>query len=636
MLPRAALLLVAFAAVATAACSSGNSTQATRTPRPVPSAVAFAQEPQGVTLGDPAFEALPGARADFGRLGGSLYQIEMPDNWNGRLVLYMHGYGELRPETNVSPPAIRGYLIEHGYAWGASSFSSTSQIPGLAADETAALWDFFTQKYGRPRYTYVTGQSMGGTASHIAAERYADRFDGALALCGGAGQTPGAMYEADYFTAGAYVAGVTQAEFDASTDINAFVQDRIVPALKTPDAQKRFEDIMIDLTGGPRAFDRQGLDFEAPTNWQRATILVSSHLAPNADTAYHLGPLSTVSSEDYNRDVIRLPVDSALMSSYTEGNEITGNLQVPLLTLHTTGDGQVPIDQAQILQRIVDTAGTSDLLVQRVMRDPGHCGFTNAEWEAGLEALRSWVEDGMKPAGQDVLVSDLTTIDGRFELTPRAGSPEASAVPGAEDRLTISGTLTVDGQPVDSRFLGAVVRRDGLVTPCQYSIPSVSQGHYEIMVFADAESYGCGAPGAEVFLWTQVQDQQVFSLEPLQWPATGHTATFDGAFSLSKPRGAVPETADFFGDVFDSDGNHLPAGTRVEAYVGDVRCGLASTRRTGSFSGYILSVVGPDSVAGCDRGGIITFRIDGKPAAETSINDPNRPNARDAFDLTLP
>src|SRR5881409_3904389 len=32
-------------------------------PRPVPAPVAFRQEPEGVTLGDPAFEALPGARA---------------------------------------------------------------------------------------------------------------------------------------------------------------------------------------------------------------------------------------------------------------------------------------------------------------------------------------------------------------------------------------------------------------------------------------------------------------------------------------------------------------------------------------------------------------------------------------------
>ena len=35
---------------------------------------------------------------------------------------------------------------------------------------------------------------------------------------------------------------------------------------------------------------------------------------------------------------------------------------------------------------------------------------------------------------------------------------------------------------------------------------------------------------------------------------------------------------------------------------------------------YILSVVGPDSVAACRAGAPIAFRIDGKPATQTSTN----------------
>ena len=56
----------------------------------LPPPVEVRPEPQGVTLEDPSFEALPAARADFGRLGGSVYQIEVPARWNGRLVLFMH------------------------------------------------------------------------------------------------------------------------------------------------------------------------------------------------------------------------------------------------------------------------------------------------------------------------------------------------------------------------------------------------------------------------------------------------------------------------------------------------------------------------------------------------------------------
>ena len=597
-------------------------------PRPVPAPVAFRQEPEGVTLGDPAFEALPGARADFGRLGGAVYQIEVPEKWNRRLVLFMHGWEELRPEAHVSAPDIRTDLILHGYAWGASSFSSTSWIAGRSADETAALWDYFTQKYGRPCWTYVTGMSMGGAASHIAAERYPDRFDGSLALCGSAGFVEGAMELADYFAAGAYVAGITQAEFDASTDAGSLVPSRILPALQGPAAHERFESIMLDLTGGPRAFDREGFRLEEDTNWRRAQLLVALHIAPNAGTVYRLGPLSTVSSDEFNRAAIRLPTNDALLRSFTEGNETTGGLEMPLLSLYATGDGQVPIEQARILRRRVDAAAKSDLLVQRVLRDASHCGFSNAEQEASFEALVGWVEHGVKPEGQDVLVDDLRTLGGQFELAPRPGTPEAEAVPGAAERVVVHGGLTLDGAPFDARFLGAIVRRDGLVTPCQYTLASVDDGRYEITVLADAEASGCGAPGAEILLWAFARNQRLFSRESLAWPGNGGTATFDASFSVSAPDGGAPPTSDFIGEVFRRDGDRLPPGTRVEAYAGDVRCGVGSTRRTGNYSGYILSVVGPDSVAGCDRDGTLTFRIDGQPAT-------NAPGGGHTLDLIL-
>ncbi len=348
---RTLALISATLIVAGAVACGSASTGSKSTAEPLPSSVTVRQEPDGITLEDPAFEALEGATADFGRLGGAVYQIEMPDDWNGRLLLFMHGYGELAPEARASAPGIRTSLILGGYAWGASSFSSTSFIPNRSADETAALWDFFVQKYGRPEYTYVTGWSMGGAASHVAAERYADRFDGALAMCGSAGPLDGIEQQSDFFVAAAYVAGVTQADYDASTDLGALIDARIRPALEDPAKHTEFQDIMIDLTGGPRAFDRQGFQFEEETNWERTQIAITARLAPNGGKTYQLGPVSDVSSEEFNRDAIRLDVNQELLDTFLEGGNTTGDLQMPLMSLHTTGDGQVPIYEAQILQR---------------------------------------------------------------------------------------------------------------------------------------------------------------------------------------------------------------------------------------------------------------------------------------------
>jgi hypothetical protein len=336
-----------------------------------------------------------------------------------------------------------------------------------------------------------------------------------------------------------------------------------------------------------------------------------------------LGPLADVASAAFNRAVIRLRTNDRLLRTFVAGNETTGELRIPLLTLHTTGDGQVPIDQAQILQRRVDAAGKSDLLVQRVVRDPGHCGFTNAEWEAGLEALVRWVEHGERPPSTNVMVDDLRKLDRTFELSPRPGTPEAGGVPGAGDRVVLSGDLTLDGKPFDSRFLGAVVRRNGLVTPCQFTIPPVEQGHYTITVLADTESRGCGVRDSEILLWTFANDKLIYSSGAVSWPGNGRTATFDATFSQSTPNGDVPPTAQFNGELLARDGTTLPPGSLVEAYVGATRCGIASTRRAGSFAGYVLAVVGPESIPGCTRGATLTFRVEGRPVVETSVNDPS-------------
>jgi pimeloyl-ACP methyl ester carboxylesterase len=598
--------------------------------QPLPAPVEIRPEPEGVTLEDPAFEPLPGARADFGRLGGSVYQIEVPDDWNGRLVLEMHGYGELGPEARVAPPDFRRYLIGHGIAWGASSFSSTSLIPGRAADETAALWDYFARTYGRPTRSYVTGYSMGGAATHVAAERHPDRFDGALALCGAAGQTHALRIGTDFFVAAAYAAGVSQAEFDAAAgDIGGLVRDRMRPALRDPQVHEQFEDILIDLTGGPRPFAREGIHAEEETNWERSQLLVSAKLARNQDRTYRLGPMSNITSEEFNRAAIRFTTNDEARQAFLDGSETTGKVQMPLVTLHSTGDGQVPFDQARIYRRSVERAGKSDLMVQRVVADPGHCGFRTTEIETAFEALMGWVERGDKPQGTD----DLRRLDRTFEQAPRPGTRAADEVRGARSRAVLRGNLTLDGAPLDAEFLGATVQRNGLTSPCQYTLPTVDNGRYEITVFADAEVRGCGAKDALIVLWTYAEDEKLFTTEALPWPGNRRTATFDASFSTAEPNGAAPQRVELAGEVYDRGGNHLTSGTRVEAYVNETRCGVGTVRRTGSFAGYLLAVVGPESIPGCERGATLTFRIDGRPAVETTVNE--RGGREDLLDLSL-
>ena len=203
-------------------------------------------------------------------------------------------------------------------------------------------------------------------------------------------------------------------------------------------------------------------------------------------------------------------------------------------------------------------------------------------------------------------------------------APTTIAAPAGSDRLVVNGSAALDGAPFDSQFLGAVVRRDGLITPCQAEIPPILGGRYEIRVLGDAEGSGCGVPGAQVLLWTFANETKLYSTSAATWPEQGNTASFDVQFATATPNGDAPAVSELSGEVFDRDGHQLPPGTLVEAYVGTTRCGVASVRRAGEdFTGYVLAVVGPDSIEGCTRDAPITFLIDGQPANETSVNHLN-------------
>ena len=74
------------------------------------------------------------------------------------------------------------------------------------------------------------------------------------------------------------------------------------------------------------------------------------------------------------------------------------------------------------------------------------------------------------------------------------------------------------------------------------------------------------------------------------------------------------------GEIFDARHRRLPPGAHVEARIGETVCAVATTRRINNFTGFSIDVVGPDSIPGCAIGATITFRVDGRDAHETAVN----------------
>ena len=150
-----------------------------------------------------------------GMLGGAQYRVEVPANWNGKLVMYAHGYAGDVNLLVVNNPSIRRYLIQNGYAWAASSYSKNFYDVRAGVEDTNALalqFNAIAKANGRelaaPSRLYITGHSMGGhiTAAAIEDEAYATannkvKYNGAVPMCGVLGDTE--LF--DYFS-GAQVA----------------------------------------------------------------------------------------------------------------------------------------------------------------------------------------------------------------------------------------------------------------------------------------------------------------------------------------------------------------------------------------------------------------------------------------------
>jgi hypothetical protein len=105
---------------------------------------------------------------------------------------------------------------------------------------------------------------------------------------------------------------------------------------------------------------------------------------------------------------------------------ILANFGIPVVTIHTIGDLFVPLSMEQIYAQRAKAQGTSNLLVQRAIRDHQHCGFAVAEEEKAFTDLVNWVTNAVKPAGDDILepaVVAAPTFGCKFSVPGHAGFP---------------------------------------------------------------------------------------------------------------------------------------------------------------------------------------------------------------------
>jgi pimeloyl-ACP methyl ester carboxylesterase len=370
---------------------------------------------------------------------GATYKIQCPSGrWNGTLFLYSHGYvipGAANPAEDVGDPVTGSWLLAHGYALAGSSYATTGWAVKSALQDQIATLDTFDTSYGTPTWTIAWGHSLGGIITAGLIQDYPSQFTAAMPMCG---VLSGGVATWNTALDGAFV---FQQLVDSSIQVvhitdptaNLEVAEAVVAkAQKTPQGRARLAlgAALADTPGWftplspepaatdyaaqeqnqyewdtqitfPFIFDfRANLEADAGGNpsWNTGVNYVAD-FAKSADARevaalYKIAGLSLSKDLAILQNAHRISADPAAVQYLTSNISFGGDIKIPVLTMHTTGDGLVVPENEQAYRSVVDQAGNGNLLRQLFVNRAGHCAFTPAETITAVQVLLSRLTTG--------------------------------------------------------------------------------------------------------------------------------------------------------------------------------------------------------------------------------------------------
>lgn len=383
---------------------------------------------------------VPGAKADTVRTvtgtlpDGATWKAEVPAAWNGTLLLYSHGYrfpGSANPASDVGDPLTGAFLLDHGFALAGSSYANTGWALEEGIRDQLGVLDEFRQQVGRPRTTIAWGHSLGGIMTAGLVQAAPRRFDGALPMCGVLAGGVGTWNQAlDVLFAFKVLLGQgAPLEIVKMTNPLAnfqLAQQLLAAAQATPQGRARLglvaalgdspgwtdptkpepapDDFATRLANQIGSIASLGIPFGFLA---RAELEARSGGNPSwntgVDYADQLGlsidrtevqALYKAAGLDLRADLRtlnraqRISADPGAVEYLSQHVSFDGDLgRVPVLSIHTTNDPLVDVEQEQAYASAVDRAGDSDLLRQAFVNRAGHCTFTPAEQLSALQTL---------------------------------------------------------------------------------------------------------------------------------------------------------------------------------------------------------------------------------------------------------
>jgi len=394
---------------------------------------------------------------------GATYLIEVPSPWNGTLVLYSHGYvvpGSQNPAEDVGDPITGAYLLAKGYALGGSSYATTGWAIHEALPDQIEVLDTFKSLVGPPSRTIAWGHSLGGIVTAGLVQRYPTRFDGALPMCGvvagGVGTWNQALDSAFTFdvllgsgsglqlvnitdgvanlvkaekiltTAQGTAQGQARIALAAALDDTPGWYDPLSPEPSSSDyvTQEANQFQWLSQVDFPFAFDlRAELEGRAGGNpsWNNgvdyAKQLMSSVDYPEVQALYQAAGLNLDTDLQALNSAARIKANQPSVAYLKQNIIFNGQIHIPVLTMHTKGDGLVVVEDESAYKDVVDREHNDKFLRQTFVHRAGHCAFTPAETVVAFQALVDRLDTGNWPKlGAHGLNSEAKALGSKFNV----------------------------------------------------------------------------------------------------------------------------------------------------------------------------------------------------------------------------
>ena len=114
-----------------------------------------------------------------GEIDGAPFRITVPGTWNGKLIVFAHGYrdkadhpGEVDDRSPFQgDPFTRAALLAQGWAIAGTAYKDNGWAVKEALQDLVALASYFKDQVANPDRAYLWGFSMGSVPTYELAEK---------------------------------------------------------------------------------------------------------------------------------------------------------------------------------------------------------------------------------------------------------------------------------------------------------------------------------------------------------------------------------------------------------------------------------------------------------------------------------